>query len=165
MEIEIVTRSPEETREIGQRYGEIAQPGDVLLLTGELGAGKTCLTQGIAFGLGSKEYALSPSFVIMRRMRGRLPLYHFDLYRLDRLAETEDLGLDDYFYGDGVTVVEWAEKAQPLMPPEHLLVQIEYLSANDRRFIFKSVGQRYDTRIDQMRRGLTEGSVPSRFET
>ncbi|MBI2851043.1 MAG: tRNA (adenosine(37)-N6)-threonylcarbamoyltransferase complex ATPase subunit type 1 TsaE, partial [Chloroflexi bacterium] len=93
---EIITKTPEQTQRLGVRLGELAQAGDVFLLVGKLGAGKTCLTQGIAWGLGIKEYALSPSFVIMRELHGRLPLYHIDLYRLDRLEESQDLGLDDY---------------------------------------------------------------------
>jgi tRNA threonylcarbamoyladenosine biosynthesis protein TsaE len=148
--LELVTYSPEETREFGKRCGELAQPGDVFLLTGDLGAGKTCLTQGIAFGLGIKEYALSPTFVIMRQMRGRLSLYHVDLYRLDRPEETQDLGLDDYFYGDGISVVEWAEKALGLMPPEHLLIEIEYISENQRRLRLKPEGKRYEILVSDL---------------
>src|SRR3989304_4602256 len=80
MAFEIVTHSPAETQELGRRIGELARPGDAMLLTGELGAGKTCLTQGVAWGLGIEEYALSPTLVIMRGKHGRLPLYHMDLY-------------------------------------------------------------------------------------
>jgi tRNA threonylcarbamoyladenosine biosynthesis protein TsaE len=148
--LEVVTHSPEETQEFGKHCGELAQPGDIFLLIGDLGAGKTCLTQGIAFGLGIKEYALSPTFVIMRQLRGRLSLYHVDLYRLDRLEETEDLGLDDYFYGDGISVVEWAEKALALMPPEYLLIEIEYLADNQRRLRFKPKGQRYENLVQEL---------------
>jgi tRNA threonylcarbamoyladenosine biosynthesis protein TsaE len=148
--LELVTHSPEETQEFGKRCGELTQPGDVFLLTGDLGAGKTCLTQGIAFGLGIKEYALSPTFMIMRQMRGRLSLYHIDLYRLDRLEETQDLGLDDYFYGDGISVVEWAEKASGLMPPEHLLIEIEYISENQRRLRLKPEGKRYEKMVSSL---------------
>ena len=144
MEIEIVTHSPEETQELGRRIGGLVRPGDVILLVGELGSGKTCLTQGIATGLGIKEHALSPTFIIMREMHGRLTLYHMDLYRLDRLEETIDLGLDDYFYGQGICVVEWAEKAMALMPPEHLLIELKYLSDTERRMRLKPRGRRYE---------------------
>ncbi len=145
--LKLVTHSPEETQAFGKRCGEIAKPGDIFLLTGELGAGKTCFTQGIAFGLGIKEYALSPTFVIMRQLKGRLPLYHIDLYRLDRLEETADLGLDDYLYGDGVSVVEWAEKALSLMPPDHLLIQIEYIDGSGRLFKMTPEGKRYQEMV------------------
>src|SRR4030043_1317588 len=85
--LKLVARSPEQTQHLGKLLGELAQSGDVFLLTGNLGSGKTCLTQGIAWGLGVKEYAFSPSFVIMREYHGRFTIYHIDFYRLDRLEE------------------------------------------------------------------------------
>ena len=112
-------------------------------MVGELGAGKTCLTQGIARGLDINEYTASPSFVLVRELYGRLPLYHMDLYRLDNAAEIADLGLDDYFYGNGVCVVEWADKAPDLLPPEHLRIEIEYLGENERRLRLTPCGRRY----------------------
>ena len=144
MSLELVTHSPEQTQTLGRRIGELALPGDVFLLVGELGSGKTCLTQGIAWGLDINEYTMSPSFVIMRELYGRLPLYHIDLYRLDRIEETMDLGLDDYLYGRGVCVVEWAEKALSILPTEHLLLEISYLSDTERSFQMKPSGQRYE---------------------
>ncbi len=141
--LELISHSPEQTQKLGMRIGELALPGDVFLLVGKLGAGKTCLTQGIAWGLNIKEYALSPSFVIMRELYGRLPLYHIDLYRLDRIEESQDLGLDDYLYGRGVCVVEWAEKALSILPAEYLIIKIEYLSNTERSFQTKPIGQRY----------------------
>jgi len=140
---EIITSSPEETQEFGARLGELARPGDVFLLVGKLGAGKTCLTQGIARGLGIAEYAASPSFVVARELYGRLPLYHMDFYRLENPAEIADLGLDDYFYGKGVSVVEWAEKGLSLLPPEHLLIEMSYISDTGRRLKLKASGKRY----------------------
>jgi tRNA threonylcarbamoyladenosine biosynthesis protein TsaE len=150
MSLDITTRRPEETQALGRRLGELALPGDVILLTGDLGSGKTCLTQGIAWGLGIKEHAVSPTFVIMRELRGRLPVYHLDLYRLDRLEETRDLGLDDYFFGNGVCVVEWADKAMSLMPAEHLLIDIEYVGDTDRRLRAKPKGLRYEEIVRKM---------------
>ena len=141
--LEIISRSPEDTQSLGVRIGELSLPGDVCLLTGELGAGKTCLTQGIANGLDITEYAASPYFVLVRELYGRLPLYHIDLYRLDHLEEIADLGLDDYLYGNGICVVEWAAKGLSLLPEEHLLVEISYLSDTDRRLQLKSSGPRY----------------------
>ena len=158
MELELVTGSPEETQEFGRRLGELAEPGDVFLMTGDLGSGKTCLTQGIARGLGVKENALSPTFVIMREMHGRLALYHIDLYRLDRLEETEDLGLDDYFYGEGVSVVEWAEKALALMPPDRMMVRIDYLSNTERRMRLSPNGKRYERMVRRLKRERSEKS-------
>jgi tRNA threonylcarbamoyladenosine biosynthesis protein TsaE len=151
---ELVSHSPEETQKLGQRLGELAQLGDVILLVGNLGTGKTCLTQGIAWGLGIKEYALSPSFVIIRELYGRLPLYHIDLYRLDRIEESMDLGLDDYLYGRGVCVVEWAEKALSLMPSERLLIWLDYLSDTERRFRLEASGRRYSKIVSQLKKSL-----------
>lgn len=140
---ELISRSPEQTQKFGVCIGELALAGDVFLLTGNLGTGKTCLTQGIARGLNIKENALSPSFIIVREHQGRLPLYHIDLYRLDRIEEIAELGLDEYLCGNGVCVVEWAEKGYSILPAEHLLIQISYLSDNERIFQLKPRGQRY----------------------
>lgn len=140
---ELVSHSPEETVELGKILGESALPGDVILLEGKLGAGKTCLTQGIAWGLGIDDYVLSPTFVIMRELYGRLTLYHIDLYRLDNIEESLDLGLDDYLYGKGICVVEWAEKAISILPENHLLIRIEYLSDTERGFTLEPNGKRY----------------------
>ncbi len=140
---ELISHSPEQTQQFGVRIGELALAGDIFLLVGTVGAGKTCLTQGIARGLNTKEYALSPSFVIARELYGRLPLYHIDLYRLDHIEEMAELGLDDYLYGNGVCVVEWAEKGLDILPTEHLLIQISYLSDTERSFQLKPNGKRY----------------------
>jgi len=149
--LELTTRSPEQTQEFGTRLGKIARPGDVILLVGKLGAGKTCLTQGIAWGLGIKEYAASPSFVLVRELKGRLPLYHLDFYRLENLAEIAELGLDEYFYGQGVSVVEWAEKALSLLPPENLLIEMEYIAETGRRLKLKPSGKRYREMVAQLK--------------
>jgi tRNA threonylcarbamoyladenosine biosynthesis protein TsaE len=142
-QLELITRSPEETQKFGTRLGEIAQPGDVFLLVGKLGAGKTCLAQGIAWGLNIEEYAASPSFVFVRELKGRLPLYHIDFYRLDNLEEIAELGLDDYLYGNGVSVVEWAEKGLSLLPAEHLLIEMSYVADTERRLKLKPSGKHY----------------------
>ena len=139
----LISHSPEQTQKIGVRFGELALAGDIFLLVGALGTGKTCLTQGIAWGLNIKEYALSPSFVIVRELYGRLPLYHIDLYRLDHIEEAAELGLDDYLYGNGVCVIEWAEKGLAILPAEHLLIRINYLSDTERSFQLNPNGKRY----------------------
>ena len=127
-------------------------PEYVFLLTGKLGAGKTCLAQGIAHGLDINEYAASPSFVLVRELNGRLSLYHVDLYRLDRIEEIADLGLDDYLYGDGVCVVEWAEKGLSIMPDEHLSIGIDYISDTERTFKIEPMGKRYRQMVAQLKR-------------
>ena len=150
---ELISHNPAETHRLGARIGRLALPGDIFLLVGKLGAGKTCLTQGIARGLGIKEYTPSPSFVLIREFYGRLPLYHIDLYRLDHLEEIADLGLDDYLYGQGICVIEWAEKGLSLMPLEYLWIKIDYLGDTERRFQFEPRGQRYIKISDKLKGG------------
>ena len=139
---------------MGQELGRLARPGDILLLTGQLGAGKTCLTQGIARGLGVEGYATSPTFVVMNQYQGRLIMYHIDLYRIDTLAEVMDLGLDDYLYGDGVCVVEWADKALEAFPAERLLVEMGFTSDTSRSVTFHPTGDRYKTLLSHFDRGV-----------
>ncbi len=155
--LNVTTHSPEETRELGVKLGELSQPGDIYLLSGNLGAGKTTLTQGIAWGLGSQEFALSPTFVLMREIRGRLPLYHIDLYRLDRIEEVTDLGLDDYFCGQGICVIEWAEKGLGALPADYLMIKINYLSESDRSFKLIPSGKRYEKLLNQLRPLIKKG--------
>ena len=149
--LELISHSPEETQKFGIRIGELAKPGDIFLLVGGLGTGKTCLVQGIAWGLGIKEYAASPSFVVIRELYGRLPLYHIDLYRLNHIEEIVELGLDDYLYGNGICVMEWAEKGLSVLPTEHLLIQIGYLSDTERSFQLKPRGKRYLEIVTQLK--------------
>ncbi len=149
--LELISHSPEQTQRLGIRIGELALAGDIFLLVGSLGAGKTCLTQGIAWGLGINEYTLSPSFVIVRELHGRLPLYHIDLYRLDHIEEVEELGLDSYLYGKGVCVIEWAEKGLSVLPAEHLIIQIGYLSDTERSFQLEPSGKRYLEVLGQLK--------------
>src|SRR5947207_9211067 len=113
----ITSHSAAETMDIGRQLAATLKPGDVLALTGDLGAGKTCLVKGIALGLGIAQDVTSPTFTIIHEYRGgRLPLYHVDLYRLDSARQTVAIGIEDYLHPDGVTVIEWAEKIEPLLP-------------------------------------------------
>ncbi len=137
------THSPQETQELGEALGRLAASGDVILLEGNLGAGKTCLTQGIAIGLGIRGPVRSPTFILANEHYGRLTLYHVDLYRLDALKEVEDLGLDDYIEGEGLTVVEWADKAPAYFPVERLSIHLERTGETSRRIRFTPHGQRY----------------------
>ncbi|MCX6010073.1 MAG: tRNA (adenosine(37)-N6)-threonylcarbamoyltransferase complex ATPase subunit type 1 TsaE [Chloroflexi bacterium] len=141
--VQLISHRPEQTQRLGICLGKLAQAGDVFLLTGNLGSGKTCLTQGIAWGLDAKEYAFSPSFVIVREYHGRLPLYHIDFYRLDRVEEIVDLGLDEYLYGKGICVVEWAEKGITVLPKEHFLINLSYISDIERTISLEPKGHRY----------------------
>ncbi|MBI4288916.1 MAG: tRNA (adenosine(37)-N6)-threonylcarbamoyltransferase complex ATPase subunit type 1 TsaE [Chloroflexi bacterium] len=152
------SRSPRDTQLLGRTLGSLAEPGDVFLLVGQLGAGKTCLVQGLARGLGVSDYVASPSFVLMREYKGRLPLYHVDLYRLENPAEIADLGLDDYFYGNGVSVVEWADRALQLFPPQHLLIEISVVSARRRDITLKGIGPRHEDLVSRVAEPLSRGS-------
>lgn len=153
--LSITTASPEETRAVGRILGEQGKPGDVFLLTGPLGAGKTCLTQGIAWGLGVAEYARSPTFVIMTRYRGRLTLYHFDLYRINDPLEAWDLGLDEQLFGDGVCVVEWADRAAEVFPDNCLWLHLDYAADGQGRTIdIAEVPDRYRAAVAQLTAGV-----------
>ena len=114
-----------------------AEPGDVFLLAGGLGAGKTCLTQGVLWGLGGTEYARSPTFVLVSQYPARLMLHHVDLYRLDSFAEFDGLELDEYLYGDGLCVVEWADKAEGIFPETSLVIRLEVTGESTRRITFE----------------------------
>lgn len=130
----MISRSPEETLRIGRIIGEQLLAGDIVALTGELGAGKTCLTQGIARGLGVPEqyFITSPTFTLINEYPGRLPLYHFDLYRLQGGMDMEGLGCEEYLFGKGVSVIEWAEKARDILPDESISISLTYLDENER---------------------------------
>ena len=138
MERSIRSYSPKDTQKIGRRIGTKAQSGDVLLLVGDLGAGKTTLTQGILWGLGGTEYARSPTFVLVNEYPARLTLYHMDLYRLNSIEEIEDLGLDEYLYGNDLCVVEWADKAPGYFPVNHAVIQLEVIDDQTRRVTVSS---------------------------
>ncbi len=156
--LDLISYNPPQTQRFGKNIGNLTKPGDILLLVGKLGAGKTCLTQGIAYGLGIKEYISSPSFVLIREFSGRLPLYHIDLYRLDLPREITDLGLDDYLYGRGVCVIEWAEKGLNLMPSEYMLIRIDYLGDIKRSFEFEAYGARYSKMLKELKVEKTDVS-------
>lgn len=142
----IVSNSVEETVALGKRLGELAQPGDFIALTGDLGAGKTHFTQGFARGLGvSPDMCISsPSYTLLNEYCGRMPLYHFDLYRLDGDADIRDLGFEEYFYGHGVCVVEWADRLCVELPDEHLKVVIVCTGESTRTIELVPCGERYD---------------------
>jgi tRNA threonylcarbamoyladenosine biosynthesis protein TsaE len=141
----LLTTSPEQTGNLGRTIGELAQPGDVYLLTGPLGAGKTCLTQGIARGLGIEGYVRSPTFVLMtRHTGGRLTLHHVDLYRVGGPEEAWDLGLDELLSGDGVCVIEWADRAEEVFPEDALWLELDYGSGvDDRTITVDAISGRY----------------------
>ncbi len=131
----VISHSPEETQAAGARLGARLRAGDVVACIGELGAGKTCFLQGLARGLGVETDVTSPTFVLVNQYRGRLPVYHVDAYRTESLTELVDLGLEEMLHGDGVTVIEWADKLLPLLPPSTITVTITGLGDQPREIV------------------------------
>ena len=124
--MQIESFSEKDTFELGRKIGEKAGPGQIYTLDGDLGVGKTVFTKGLAWGLGIREPVNSPTFTIVQEYRdGRLPLYHFDVYRIEDPEEMEEIGYDDYFFGEGVCLIEWAEKIRELLPEKVIRITIE----------------------------------------
>jgi tRNA threonylcarbamoyladenosine biosynthesis protein TsaE len=134
----LVSTSPQETRAIGARLGARLEPGAVVALIGELGAGKTCFLQGVAEGLGVTGEVTSPTFVLVNEYRGRLPVHHLDAYRTESLTELVDIGVEEMFHGDGVTLVEWADKLLPLLPAHAVTVTISGLGDEPREITIET---------------------------
>lgn len=168
--LDVISRSSTQTQRLGKRLGELLGGGELLLLDGQLGAGKTTFTQGLAQGMGINEVINSPTFTLLKeytgrslsssaigidianaqpgpalrkRHAGRLALYHFDFYRLDDPEEIFDLGFEDYFSSSGVCVVEWADKAGALWPPERLYIRLQLIDETKRSLLFVATGSRY----------------------
>lgn len=148
------TSSAEQTRALGRRLGALLAAGDIVALSGDLGAGKTVFTQGIAEGAGATGYVASPTFTFVREYRGPETIYHIDLYRLEEPRQLEDLGLEELIEGHAIVVIEWAEKAVPLLPPEHLWVAISFVNGDEWRQI--TLVPR-GTRFDEIAKTLTAG--------
>lgn len=125
--VTVRTGSPRETKRLAAALSHYLRAGDVISLTGELGAGKTCFTQGLAQSLGIKENITSPTFNLIKEYKNHIPLYHFDVYRLTSPEELYDLGYEEYFYGDGVTVIEWGDKIEELLPDVFLRIEFQRL--------------------------------------
>ena len=136
---EIISVSAEQTTELACRIGERLQKGDVLALSGELGSGKTCFTGGLARGLGIDEkYRItSPTFTLINEYPAKFNLYHFDIYRIKDYTEFEELGYEEYFSGEGVVVIEWAEKIAEILPESSFVITFEYLNETERKIIMR----------------------------
>ena len=136
--------SEDDTFRFGDRIGENVRPGDILLLYGDLGSGKTVLARGIAHGVGVSDMVTSPTFTLMNRYTGNFPVYHFDLYRLTQPEELYDLDYEEYFFGDGIAVAEWPERMGYLIPEEKMQIILEKTdSENRRKIILDPSGGRY----------------------
>lgn len=151
----VISRNPEETFVIGKIIGENLTKGDILALTGQLGTGKTCFTQGIARGIGVPEVfeITSPSFTLINEYPGKITLYHFDLYRLQGSQDMEDMGYDEYLFGEGVSVIEWADKMRDILPEEALCISFKYLDENIRELVIS--GQ--EKKVAQISNALKSG--------
>jgi tRNA threonylcarbamoyladenosine biosynthesis protein TsaE len=172
--LDSISHSAAQTQRMGMRLGELLQGGELILLDGQLGTGKTTFTQGLALGMGITENINSPTFTLLKEYAGRLrpgaqpgaqpcmgpALYHFDLYRLDNAEEIVDLGFEDYFYSTGVCVVEWAEKADSYWPAEHLNVRMKMMTETKRGLLFIATGERYCELLRQFQKNtyVTTGS-------
>ncbi|KNF09623.1 tRNA threonylcarbamoyladenosine biosynthesis protein TsaE [Gottschalkia purinilytica] len=150
--IKITTSSPEETKNIGYRLGKLLKGGEIICMNGDLGAGKTTLTQSIAEGLEVNDYVTSPTFTIVNEYEGRHKLYHFDVYRIGEIDEMYDLGYEEYFYSDGVTIIEWSSMIEEILPKERLNIEIRKgYSSDNRELIINSFGERYDEIIKELK--------------
>lgn len=140
--------SLEETQRLAHQLAELLEPQDTITLEGDLGAGKTTFTQALAKGLGISRTVNSPTFTIMKQYEGRLPFNHLDVYRL--ADSDEDLGWDEIFYGDAVTVVEWAHLIEEYLPDERLAIEIYRSDDNKRKFVLKPIGKRYERLCEEL---------------
>lgn len=134
--------------------GEVLPAGSLIVLVGELGAGKTCLAQGIIKGLGAVEaYIASPSYTLINEYQGRYPIYHFDFYRLSNLQQVEELGCEEYFFGQGVTIVEWGDKVRELLPRHYLELKLDKLAKDVVQVDFIPIGDEYRELVDRVYSG------------
>lgn len=139
-----------ETRKLTYKLGELVKPGDIICLIGDLGAGKTTFTQGLAKGMGIEDYVTSPTFTIIQEYYGRIPLYHFDVYRIMDACEMYDIGYEEYFYGQGVCVIEWAHLIKDVLPKDYLWIEITTIDEQKRKVDFKYTNDYYKKLVEEM---------------
>lgn len=158
--ISVLTKSAEDTRELGAALSTVARAGDVVLLSGDLGAGKTTLVQGFARGLGVTEPVVSPTFILVRTYHGRLTLVHADAYRMDNLREVTDLDLPELLDDGGVALVEWGDVIAPVLPADYLEIRLEFGDGDDDRHISaRVVGPGWASRAGALRGALDRWSA------
>jgi tRNA threonylcarbamoyladenosine biosynthesis protein TsaE len=155
MMFSVITVTPEQTWRVGELLGRALGPGDIVCLYGDLGAGKTNFSYGIALGLEvDASYITSPTFSFVNEYKGRTPLYHIDLYRINDPEELENIGFEHYIGGDGVTVIEWADRADDVLPAERLSVYLTHVDDKSREIGFLAEGERYKKLLEDLRREL-----------
>lgn len=136
--------SEDDTIKFGKWIGKNSKPGDIILLYGDLGSGKTAISKGIAWGAGFEDIVTSPTFALMNQYNGKYPIYHFDIYRLSHPEDLYDLDYEEYFFGDGITLVEWPERMGDLIPEQYLKITLEKVEDfNQREIMIELVGNRY----------------------
>jgi len=143
-----ITASAEQTKSFGRRLAALLTPGDVVCLWGELGTGKTTLTQGICRGLQARETAVSPTFGLIHEYQGICDIYHLDLYRLENSAQAEEIGITDYLYGQGISILEWPERIRDILPARRLDIFMIRLDRQTRKIELKTSGGKWDDRFD-----------------
>ncbi len=148
MDLTINAENEQQTMEIGEKLGEIVKANQVITLNGGLGAGKTTFTKGLAKGLEIKRTVNSPTYTIVKEYKGRLPLFHMDVYRLGE--DEEDIGFDEYFSNNGVSVIEWAENIKAFLPSDRLDIYIEKINDQQRQIYFSAEGQAYEKLIEEL---------------
>lgn len=148
---EIITNSPDETFILGEKVGRLVKPGMVLCLSGEMGAGKTAMTQGIVKGAGVEDYVTSPTYTIVNEYRGQIPIYHFDVFRIEDIEELYEIGFDEYLDGEGVVIIEWASHIKEILPQEYLWIFIEKgKNFANRILTFTAKGKSYEDLIKEL---------------
>lgn len=154
----VESQSPDHTFQLGEFLGRIAAPGDIYCLSGDLGAGKTVFARGVAAGLGVTGRVASPTFTLINEHPGRIPFYHMDVYRLGGPDEMADLGYEEYFYGQGVTLLEWAGVVAELLPEDRLEINILQTGDDSREISFVPRGERYHPLVEELKRHVCAGS-------
>lgn len=149
--LKLISNSVDETFNIGYRLGRLLTKGNIICLSGDLGAGKTAFTKGIGKGLGVEEYVTSPTYTIINEYSGRIPLFHFDVYRLESVDEMYELGYEEYFFGEGAVVLEWADNVKEIIPPERLWITIlKTKDDNSREIILEPTGDKYHDLVKEL---------------
>jgi tRNA threonylcarbamoyladenosine biosynthesis protein TsaE len=152
--LDFISHSEAQTRRLGVRLAAFLEPGDIIALIGDLGSGKTRWVQGVCQGLGITAPVVSPTFTLVNEYEGRLPVYHIDLYRLEDVNEILGFGLEDYLYGNGVSLIEWADRANGLLPKAYLTIELHHLEANKRRVVLQAHGERYTDLLQDYKRNV-----------
>ena len=160
MRIELRAQTADDTRSVGEAFADLLRPRDAVILTGELGAGKTTLVQGIARGLGVTDRVVSPTFTLVREYHGRLEVAHVDVYRLERIQDVMDLGLEELGDGEAVLLVEWGDAVEEVLPADHVTIELTGAEDDDaRRLVFTPGGQTWVERWERLEQGMSRWRV------